>query len=174
MPFKWVEQWTREYGPSDSALATAVALDSSGVYVAGISGPFGSGLYDFLPRDQRANRAFLARFDKTQAPVTAITPRILPDCIVNAASYVGGGVAPGEIVTIFGSGIGPSQSASLQLAQNGRVATTLSATRILFNGVPAPLLYVSDKQSSAIVPYAIADRASVDVRSSTRVCSPKR
>jgi uncharacterized protein (TIGR03437 family) len=44
------------------------------------------------------------------------------------------------------------------------LTTTLADTRILFNGAPAPLVYVSDKQSSAIVPYAVAGRTSVDVQ----------
>jgi len=84
--------------------------------------------------------------------------------VVNAASYVGGGVAPGEIVTIFGSAMGPSELVRLRLAEDRTLATTLADTRILFNGAPAPLLYVSDKQSSAIVPYAVAGRPSVGVQ----------
>jgi uncharacterized protein (TIGR03437 family) len=73
-------------------------------------------------------------------------------------------VVPGEIVTLFGSSIGPSETVRLRLTEDRRLATTLADTRILFNGVPAPLLYVSDKQSSVIVPYAVAGRTSVDVR----------
>ena len=48
--------------------------------------------------------------------------------------------------------------------EDRRLATNLADTRILFDGVPAPLVYVSDKQSSAIVPYGVAGRASVDVQ----------
>jgi uncharacterized protein (TIGR03437 family) len=84
--------------------------------------------------------------------------------VVNAASYIGGGVAPGEIVTLFGSALGPAELVRLRLTDDGRVATTLADTRILFNGLPAPLLYVSDKQSSAIVPYAMSGRSTVDVQ----------
>ncbi len=36
--------------------------------------------------------------------------QISPDGVVNAASFQGGPVAPGEMVTIFGSGIGPRHS----------------------------------------------------------------
>jgi len=43
------------------------------------------------------------------------------------------------------------------------VSTTLSGTRVLFNGVAAPLLYVSGYQINAIVPYAVSGRTSVDV-----------
>ena len=48
--------------------------------------------------------------------------------------------------------------------EDGRLATTLAETRILFNGAPAPLLYVSDRQGSTIVPYAVAGRPSVEVQ----------
>jgi uncharacterized protein (TIGR03437 family) len=48
--------------------------------------------------------------------------------------------------------------------QEGKLATTLADTRVLFNGIPAPLLYVSHTQSSAIVPYAMAGQSSVDVQ----------
>jgi uncharacterized protein (TIGR03437 family) len=104
------------------------------------------------------------KFEKTAAPPAGSGPRIFLDCVVNAASYVGGGVAPGEIVTLFGSAMGPSELVRLRVTEDRRLATTLADTRILFNGVPAPLLHVSDKQSSAIVPYAVAGRTSVDVQ----------
>jgi uncharacterized protein (TIGR03437 family) len=84
--------------------------------------------------------------------------------VVNAASYVGGGVTPGEIVTIFGSALGPTESVQKALNETGTLPTNLADTRILFNGVPAPLLYVSSKQSSAMVPYGAAGRTSVDVQ----------
>jgi uncharacterized protein (TIGR03437 family) len=159
-----VEQWTREFGASDTAFATGVAVDGSGVYVAGQAGPFGFEEFDFLPKAVGANQAFLAKFDTSNAPLALPGPRIFPDCVVNAASYVGGGVAPGEIVTLFGSAMGSSELVSLSLTEDFRLATTLGGTRILFNGVPAPLLYVSERQSSAIVPYAVTGQSSVDVQ----------
>jgi uncharacterized protein (TIGR03437 family) len=106
----------------------------------------------------------LARIEKAPVAIPATRPHIYWECVVNAASYVGGGVAPGEMVTIFGSAMGPSGLVRLRLAEDRRLATILAETRILFNGVPAPLLYVSEKQSSAIVPYAVAGRTSVDVQ----------
>jgi uncharacterized protein (TIGR03437 family) len=157
------EVWTREFGATGGAATSAVAVDLSGVYVAGTQG---SGVIravldvDSFPDPVGA---FLAKFDKTAAVIAAAGPRLFPDCIVNAASYVGGGVAPGEIVTLFGSGMGPAELAPLRLTED-RLATALAGARILFNGVPAPLVYVSDKQSSAIVPYAVAGRTSVEVQ----------
>ncbi len=154
------ELWTREFSTSDAAWARGVAVDASGVYVVG---RYGTDDLSFSAAPPGSG-AFLAKFEKTAAVVTDSRPRIFPDCVVNAASYVGGGVAPGEIVTLFGSSMGPSELVRLRLTDDRRLATTLADTRILFNGVPAPLLYVSDKQSSAIVPYAVADRTSVEVQ----------
>jgi uncharacterized protein (TIGR03437 family) len=83
--------------------------------------------------------------------------------IVNAANYANGPVAPGGIVSILGSGMGPFNGAGLQLA-SGMVATSLAGARVLFDGVPAPLLYVSGDQINTVVPYRVAGRASTQVQ----------
>ena len=91
--------------------------------------------------------------------VRASQPTFTAAAVVNAASFVGGPVAPGEIVTIFGSTIGPPVLAGLRLNPAGLVDIELAETTVLFDGVyPAPLIYVSGNQSSAIVPYAVAGK----------------
>lgn len=82
--------------------------------------------------------------------------------LVSAASFRGGAVAPGQIVTLFGQNLGGA-GLTTAAVENGRLATTLNATRVLFDGVPAPLVYVSAGQVSAIVPYAVAGRTSTKV-----------
>jgi uncharacterized protein (TIGR03437 family) len=91
-------------------------------------------------------------------------PQISSAGVVNAGSFLSGAVAPGEIVTFFGRGIGPADVASLQLTPDGRVATLLAGVRVLFDDVPAPLVYVSSEQVSAIVPYSVAGKTSATVR----------
>jgi uncharacterized protein (TIGR03437 family) len=86
-------------------------------------------------------------------PTPAITK------IQNAASSVIGPVAPGEIVSIFGSNLGPSTPANA-IITGGFYATTVSDTQVLFDNIPAPLWYVSATQINAIVPYEITGRAS--------------
>jgi uncharacterized protein (TIGR03437 family) len=73
--------------------------------------------------------------------------------VANSASNLSGSIAPGEIVVLYGSGLGPAQTASYQ-ASAGFVPTSLAGTRILFNGIPAPILYTSASQVSAVVPFA--------------------
>jgi uncharacterized protein (TIGR03437 family) len=83
--------------------------------------------------------------------------------VVNAASMLPGPVAPGEIVSLFGLGIGPVLPTGGQLDASGLLATGIAATKVLFNGTPAPLFYVQDSQINAQAPYEIAGAATADV-----------
>lgn len=84
--------------------------------------------------------------------------------IRNAASGVTGSIAPGENITIYGSGIGPAATAYLQLAAGGKVSTNIGSTQVLFDGVTAaPIIYASDKQTSVMVPYEVAGRATTAI-----------
>lgn len=82
--------------------------------------------------------------------------------VVDAAGYTGGKVSPGEIIVIFGTGIGPPVLVPLEVL-GGRVTTALGGVRVLFDGLPAPLVYVWATQVSAIVPYAVAGAPSTDL-----------
>jgi uncharacterized protein (TIGR03437 family) len=90
-------------------------------------------------------------------------PVISANGIVNGASFAGGGVTPGEIITLFGVRMGPETLAPFLLDSAGRVPSALAGTRVLFGGQPAPLLYVSATQIGAIVPYGVAGRSTIDV-----------
>jgi uncharacterized protein (TIGR03437 family) len=67
-----------------------------------------------------------------------------------------GDVAPGEIVVIGGNSLGAATTTPLQIASTGLVATSLAGTRVLFDGIPAPLLYTTQNLVSAAVPYELA------------------
>ncbi len=84
--------------------------------------------------------------------------------LVNAASYAGGGVAPGELVTLFGVDVGPASLLGLRLNGEGAVDTTLAGTRVFFDHTPAPLIYVSKNQSAVAVPYAVSGVSTTSVR----------
>jgi uncharacterized protein (TIGR03437 family) len=64
------------------------------------------------------------------------------------------GISPGEIVTIFGSGLGPSPGVGFQLV-NGQAPTSLGGTQVLVDGEPAPILYSSYGQVNLIIPYSL-------------------
>jgi uncharacterized protein (TIGR03437 family) len=84
--------------------------------------------------------------------------------IVNAASYAGGSVSPGEIVTIFGSGLGPDAITGPELDSRGYLATMLAGTQVLFDGVAAPIVYTQAGCVSAVVPYEVDRKSSTQVQ----------
>ena len=90
-------------------------------------------------------------------------PKLASNSIVNGASFAGGPVAPGEIVTIFGSGLGPQQLAVAAPGSNGGFGTQLGGVRARFNGIDAPLLFARFDQVGAIAPYALDGAALAQV-----------
>jgi len=84
------------------------------------------------------------------------------NAIANAASYFTGAFAPGENIVIFGTGIGPPQLTGGTVT-NGVVDTSVAATRVLFDGIPGPIVYALSTQTSAMVPYELTGRSTVSV-----------
>src|SRR5262249_62420965 len=74
------------------------------------------------------------------------TPFVSPLAVVSAASFQPGPIAPGEGVTLFGFNLGGIMTLA-QLDSDGRVARQLNGTRVLFDGVPAPIVYSSSSQA---------------------------
>jgi uncharacterized protein (TIGR03437 family) len=91
-------------------------------------------------------------------------PQVL--AVTDAASYAVGNVAPGEIITIYGLGLGPSQLSALTVQDP--LLTSLPAggaaqTSVTIDGVAAPLLYTSTNQVSCIVPFTVAAKSGSQV-----------
>lgn len=105
--------------------------------------------------------------------ITDGAPRFLPECVVNAANrrpwlqnqgYRGTFVAPGEVLTILGSGLGPVEGVTAQADENGYYGTALAGTRVLFDGTPAPVLYAQYGQVNLVAPMAISGKTTTMVR----------
>jgi uncharacterized protein (TIGR03437 family) len=108
-----------------------------------------------------ANGNLLRRLVST--PVAGAAPVASAAGVVNAASFLGGAVAPGELVTIFGTGIGPATLANYQLTKFNFLDSLIGDTTVLFDGIPAPLVYASSGQTTAIVPYSVAGKSSTQM-----------
>ncbi len=91
-------------------------------------------------------------------------PSFPAEGVVNAASYQGGAIAPGEMVAIFGSGLGAANPSPVQLNSAGMVTRALAGTRVLFDGMPAPLIYTSATQLVVMVPYGVAGKSATEMR----------
>jgi len=139
------------------------------IAISGFSSVNGSGAVDFTltPNFSGSERTGTVKISN-EVSFTVVQgtakPAIVPGGILNAASFKGGPVAPGEIVTIYGTLMGPTAIKTLELTTDGLgIIDNLSGTRVLFDGQPAPLIYTTEKQLSAIVPYEAQGRASTKV-----------
>ena len=76
-----------------------------------------------------------------------------PTGVVNAASSAlfTSGIAPGELITIYGSNLGPG------LKVDASFPTTLGGVQVMVNSRPAPIYVVSPGQISAVVPFATTE-----------------
>jgi uncharacterized protein (TIGR03437 family) len=100
--------------------------------------------------------------------VTAQSTKPIVSAVASVASYSLGPIAPGGMVVLFGTGLGPSQLVNLQLDDQGKVASILAEVQVLFDGIPAPLLYVSASQVAALVPFGVVGQTTAQVQVSFR------
>src|SRR5271157_293376 len=76
--------------------------------------------------------------------------------VANAGSNLAGPVAGGEIVVLYGTGMGPAGLVQYTPGANGQLPTSLAGTTVYFGNYAAPLLYASANQVAAIVPYEVS------------------
>lgn len=126
----------------DGAAARAVAADAAGLIH--IAGPGGT--------------------------VSAIAPGAARPAmrlfgVANAAwGALDGRIAAGEVVSLYGPHIGPAAPVTYTPDGSGAVPKSLAGVQVFFNDLAAPLLYVSDSQINAVVPFGVAKQPAVRIR----------
>ncbi len=145
--------------PSGPSYLAALAPDGSSVealYTAG-TGMFGQALL-ITPAGRpvvTGSAGFLMLANSAGGPS-------LQGVANSAGSAVSNVIAPAELVSFYGSGIGPATPLDAQVV-NGVVGSTLGGYQLLMGGVAAPLLYISANQINAVVPNEVSGQDSVSV-----------
>jgi uncharacterized protein (TIGR03437 family) len=162
-------------GGSADDVASGIALDKNGnVFITGntVSSDFPVTKNAFQPAfggigtvGRFQGDAFLAEISGLNAPVTP--PPLPPPSITltgfqNAASYTAGVASPGMIFVAYGTSMGPGTLTGPTVS-GGVLWNNVAGAQLLFDGVAAPIVYVSDKQSSGIVPYEVAGKTTTQV-----------
>lgn len=136
---------------SSNVTAAGIALSGTKAWIAGSTAqadvPITPG--SLAPAGLRSGPlpgAYLGAVDFSQ-PAPAAAPQIA--CIADAAngSHLGP-MAPNQLISIFGSNLGPAMGA---VAPNAST-TSLAGVSVTFDGVPGNLLYVSSSQINVSVP----------------------
>lgn len=141
----------------------------SWITIASFSSVNGSGAVDYAltPNFTGAERSGTVRVNNETFTITqgASKPSIVANGVLNAASFRGGPIAAGEIVTIYGTLMGPAEIKTLELTGDRTGITfDLARTRVLFDDIPAPIIYTTEKQLSCIVPFEVLGKTSVKVK----------
>ncbi len=122
--------------------------------LANSKGEDSAGYWDLVVQNTGSNTATgsITSFSLTITGTPITTPIFTSGSIVNSASAIGGAIAPGELVSIFGLALGPQTG--VQPAGTNPV-TSLGGTTVTVNGTPVPILYSSYYQVNIQIPYSI-------------------
>ena len=149
-PYKWALSQKDWFSISPDGHLTGIPT-TTGIYFPNVDVQDSSGL-----RSSEGLRLTVVAPLPTGPIITAIT---------DAATGQPGPFAPGEIVTIWGTGLGPAQGVTQQPI-NGHYATDLAGTSVgvgscvnlqdyVTGWCSAVVLYASDKQVNVILPYEV-------------------
>jgi len=92
-------------------------------------------------------------FSASEMFTLMIAPGLTISAVTSGASNLTGPVSPGEIVVLYGSGLGPGSLVKATVGSDGLFDTQLAGTAVSFNGIPAPMIYSWTTQVAVVVPY---------------------
>ncbi|WP_180538900.1 SBBP repeat-containing protein [Nevskia soli] len=137
-------------GGSGDDVGRGIAVDTSGnIYVDGITASSSNDFPVTAATDHQAygggsSDAFLSILGCTGA-----APAVASGGVTNAASYLATAVAPGGIISIFGTDFACSSAG----ASTVPLTTSLSGVTVKVNGTAIPLYYAGATQINAQLPY---------------------
>ena len=151
---------TRQIVVSSGALPPGLTLDNKTGVISGTIGTSSANLYIFgITATDTSSGLTSAQQSFIIGVAGANSPVSISD-LINSASFTGGPVAPGELVTLRGTLLGPAVGVPFT---SNPIASTLGGTKVLFGADAAPLLYSSATQINAVVPWSVAGQSAVTI-----------
>lgn len=157
-------------GPTDAFVAHldphGALLDAT--YVSGAVDEFVQGLSvaidgSILLQSRSAGNATMAQIRFGASGWTA-PPCLSPNPANAATLYSDGPVAPGEFLTLTGFGIGPAAGVAYTPDAQGRPPLQLAGVQVLFDGQPAPVLYVQSRQVNVLAPFELTPQTTTTIQ----------
>ena len=100
------------------------------------------------------------RYVDSSGSLTSSLPAVT---VANALTFRLEPIAPGQIISLFGTDMGPPGGVGPTLDSSGRVSTLSGGVRVLFDGVPAPVVYASPTQVNVVVPYSLVPGTTANI-----------
>lgn len=125
----------------------------------------GSLILNVVPRQQMDSTTLRSRvvsYSIAQAPFVGNKPFFISAGIVDGASARASPVTPGKVTVLYGDNLGPTNLANGQVS-SGKVSSSAGGTQVLFDVVPAPVLYSSAGQVAVIAPYSLDGKSGTQV-----------
>jgi uncharacterized protein (TIGR03437 family) len=133
-------------GPNSTVVIAAVAGPS---FAPTQSGPFAAGTTGSM---------FLSSLSPN---TTAQTYSLV--CAASAAGLEIGAVAPGQLIALFGNGLGPQTGVQTQATLQTPYPTRAANVQVTFDGTPSPLLWVQDTQINLVAPWSLTPNKNTQV-----------
>jgi uncharacterized protein (TIGR03437 family) len=157
-----LEKGTLPFGCRSCSYGDGGPAESANLWPAAIAFAPNGDLYVLDAEHGRVRRIY-------GSPPT-IAPAISAGGIVNAASLASGAIAPGELISIFGSNFGPA-ALNVSLAQNNVIPGALSNVHVYFVNhsssgppmVPGSITARAQNQINVFVPYELSTLTSIQV-----------
>jgi len=133
---------------------SALSLGPGSVYLAGWAG----------------SSASVSKIDPAKSPaitMDSVLPVVAFPPLTNYPFYPG--VAPGQLIQIGGSNLGPAGKATAQVDASGRLPFVLANTVVFFGNIPAALISVQASSIICYVPFEIVAPAWIAVSSNGQV-----
>ena len=142
-------------GIGNGDIGLGIAVDGVGsAYVTGYTtSPDFPTQMPFEPNLQAHYNAFVSKLSVINTVVS----------FIGSAATGTSPFAAGQLVSIYGSQLGPSAGSGLQLGPGGVVTNSNSGTQVFFDSVAAPILYTGAGQVNAVIPCAVAGHSSTQL-----------
>lgn len=181
--FNWQDQYLFQNLiplPKGTRLDGEVTWDNSAANVSNPNSPprvvnwgenstdeMGSLILNVLPKNQAdlgTIQGATIAYVLTPVPLVGSKPLLISSDVLDGAANQPGSVTPGKIVVIYGERLGPASLANASLAPDGRLSTNDGGTQVLFDGIPAPMLYSTSGQVGAIAPFGLDGKIGTQVQ----------
>ena len=147
--FRPVEAYVARLNTSTGAITYTGFLNANQSWLVGPDQVLADSAYVGIPQ--------FSVFPAANPPAGTVT------CIANAASYDRTAIAPGEILSVFGTEIGPNRPFHTELDAQGNVNKELGGMTVSIGDLPAPILYADAGQINLVAPFAIPTSGTVPV-----------